>query len=64
MEIIQKTLHNGIAPSEYSRIPHMIDLADFDTNHPNPNRIDRIASEINEYLKRKCKHIDRRRIGD
>ena len=58
MKIIYKTLDNGIAPSEYSRIPHTICLADFDTNHPNTNRIDRIASEINEYLKHKRKNAD------
>ena len=58
MKTIQKTLHTGVAPSEYSRIPHVICLADFNTSHPNPNRIDRIASEINEYLSYKRKHTE------
>ena len=48
---MQKKLHNDINPYGYYHIPHIICLADFNTNHPNPNRIDRIASEINEYLK-------------
>ena len=46
-------LFYGESPEEYSRIPHVICLADFNTNYPNTNRIDRIASEINEYLKHK-----------
>ena len=56
MKITQEILHGGITPAEYSRIPHTICLADFNTSYPNPNRINRIASEINEYLnwKRKC----------
>ena len=59
MKIAQKILHGGlISPDEYSRIPHMVCLADFDTNHPAPNRIDRIASEINEYLRYKRKKTD------
>ena len=55
MEIMQKKLYNGVAPSEYNRVPHVLCLADFDTNHPNPNRIDRIAREVEEYLRRKRK---------
>ena len=58
MKTIQKTLLNGVNHNEYSRIPHTVCLADFDTNHPNTNRIDRIASEINEYLKYKRKNAD------
>lgn len=46
-------LHDGFDPDEYSRISHTICLADFNTNYPNPNRINRIASEINEYVKTK-----------
>ena len=56
--MIQKILHTGIAPSECSRVPHMIYEADFNTNHPVPNRINRLASEINEYLKYKHKNIE------
>lgn len=51
-------LYSEISRGEYSRIYHMVCLADFDTSHPNPNRIDRIASEINEYLKYKNKKED------
>ena len=53
MKAVREMLHSGITPEEYSRIPHMIYLDDFNTNHPSPSRIDRIASEINEYLKYK-----------
>ena len=48
-------LYGGISPVEYSRIQHMIYFDDFNTNHPSSNRVDRIASEINEYLKYKDK---------
>lgn len=48
-------LCGGITPIEYSRIPHTICSADFDTGHPIPNRVNRIASEINEYLNYKNK---------
>ena len=59
MKIERDILHNRlVSPDEYSRIPHMICLADFDTNRPNPNRINRIATEINEYLKYKHKNIE------
>ena len=53
MKVVQKMLHDGFDPDEYSRISHTICLADFNTNYPNPNRINRIASEINEYVKTK-----------
>ena len=36
----------------------MIYLDDFNTNYPNPNRIDRIAREVDEYLKWKHKRED------
>ena len=58
MRTIQKTSNTGIIPSEYSRIPHMVYLTDFNTNHPQPNRIDRIASEIDEYLNWKRKRVE------
>ena len=48
---MQKILRNGFTPVDYSHIPHMICLSDFNTNYPSTNRIDRIAREINEYLK-------------
>lgn len=59
MKTGKEILHNGVAPSEYSRIPHVIYPNDFNTNHPIPNRIDRIASEIDEYMKWKCKYTNR-----
>lgn len=50
----REMLYNGvITPSEYSRIPHIIVEDDFDTNRPSPYRIDRIAREIDGYLKYK-----------
>ena len=56
MRTLQKILYGVVEPTEYSRIPHMIYLSDFNTSYPNRNRIDRIASEINEYLKYKNKN--------
>ena len=40
----------------------MIYLDDFNTNYPNPNRIDRIAREVDEYLKwnHKCEDISKK----
>ena len=58
MKTIHEILHNGTNPDEYSRIPHKICPDDFNTNYPNSNRIDRIASEINEYLKYKRKNTE------
>lgn len=58
MKFVHEILHNGANPNEYSRIPHKICLGDFNTNYPNTNRIDRIASEINEYLKHKRKNTE------
>lgn len=51
-------LYDGVNPAEYSRIPHSVCLDDFNTNYPNSNRINRIASEINEYLKNKHKYAE------
>ena len=51
MESAQEKLCCVISQEEYSRIQHTICLDDFNTNYPNTNRINRIASEINEYLK-------------
>lgn len=39
-----------IDKSEYDRLTYVISEADFNTGCPNPNRIDKIASEINNYL--------------
>lgn len=50
-----KMLHSGVTPIEYPRISHTVCLADFNTSHPCLNRINRIASEINEYLSYKNK---------
>lgn len=51
MKFTHEILRGGVNPNKYSRTSHVICLADFDTSHPNPNRINRIANEINEYLK-------------
>ena len=54
----REMLYNGvITPSEYSRIPHMIVEDDFDTYRPSLYRVDRIAREIDEYLKYKRKAL-------
>lgn len=53
MKAEREILHSRVPLAEYSRISHMIFLADFNTNYPSANRIDRIANEINEYLKYK-----------
>ena len=53
METTQEKLRGVISPEEYPRIQHTICLDDFNTNYPNRNRIDRIANEINKYLKHK-----------
>ena len=58
MKTEQEMLHDGVNPAEYSRIPHSVCLDDFNTNYPNSNRIDRIAGEINEYLKNKRKYAE------
>ena len=60
METAQEMLRGYINPEEYPRIPHTICLDDFNTNYPNTNRIDRIANEINKYLKYKNKNIDKK----
>ena len=58
MKVIEKILHSEITSSEYSRIPHTIYEADFNTSYPSQSRINRIASEISEYLKYKRKNSD------
>jgi hypothetical protein len=57
METTEK-LYKEISPEEYSRIPHVIYLDDFNTNYPASNRVERIAREIDEYIKWKQKHIE------
>ncbi len=52
-----KKLYKEISSEEYSRIPHVIYLDDFNTNYPASNRVERIAREIDEYIKWKQKHI-------
>lgn len=44
-----------ITPDEFPRISHMVTEADFDMEHPDPYRVERIASEIREYLTYKRK---------
>ena len=56
MKTVQKILSRGIDRAECSSIPHTVCLADFDTSCPNTSRIDRIASEINEYMRNKNKY--------
>ena len=63
MKIGTKILYGEVTPTEYSRIPHMVCLADFNTSHPNPNRINRIAGEIDEYLRHKCKNAEVHKRG-
>ena len=56
MENSTKMLYETITPSEYCRIHHVIYSADFNTNYPSSNYIDRIVQEINEYKKWKIKN--------
>ena len=58
MKITGNTLHRGYVSNKQPRIPHMVCPDDFNTNYPNPNRIGRIAREIDEYLRYKHKHMD------
>lgn len=55
---MKKELHNWVYPEEYSRIPHMVYLCDFNTSYPSSSRIDRIASEIDCYLNYKLKNTE------
>ena len=55
MKVEKEMLNGGIKPDEYSHISHVVCSADFNTNYPASNRINRIASEINEYLRYKNK---------
>ena len=57
MKNAEKKLYGSISRDEYSRIPHVIYLDDFNTNYPTSNRVERIAREIDEYIKWKQKHI-------
>ena len=59
MELGKKKSHvRLIKPEEYHHISHVIVPSDFNTNYPNPDRIDRIAREIEEYLKYKEKYAE------
>lgn len=50
------TYKNSITTQdEFNRINCIVVANDFDTSRPNPYRIGRTASEINEYLKYKRK---------
>ena len=55
MKVVREILYKP----ECDHIPHVIYLNDFNTNYPNPNRINRIASEISEYLKCKRKSANK-----
>lgn len=57
MKSVEKKLWGEISRDEYSRIPHVIYLDDFNTNCPISNRVERIVREIDEYIKWKKKHI-------
>lgn len=57
MRSIKEKLHvRLIKPEEYHRISHVIAPSDFNTNYPSPDRVDRIAREIDEYLRYKKKY--------
>ena len=58
MKSVEKKFYGGISPEEYSRIPHVIYSSDFNTNYPTSNLVERIAREIDEYIKWKQKHIE------
>lgn len=58
MKVTREIFNAGISPEECSRISHMVCLADFNTYYPNPNRIERIAREIDEYMNYKKKHVE------
>ena len=50
---------NGfVAPEEFLRTPHIILEGDFSTNYPSQSRINRVACEIDEYLRRKRKYME------
>ena len=49
----------GYTEEELCRIDCTVTLADFDTSHPNPRRIDYVAGDINRYLTRKLKSLGR-----
>lgn len=63
MKDAEKMLRSWISYDEYSNVPHVIYFSDFNTNNPSSNRIDRIASEISECVKRKHKNNEAKR-GD
>lgn len=54
----EKKLYGSISREEYSRIPHVIYVDDFNTNYPVLNRVERIAREIDEYIRWKQKYIE------
>ena len=56
----EKFLSNiAVLPNEYSRIFHFVADADFNTNCPSPYRLERIANEVDRYLKYKRKCIEK-----
>lgn len=59
MKINKKNMCNGfVAPEEFLRTPHIILEGDFSTNYPSQSRINRVACEIDEYLRRKRKYME------
>ena len=58
MKTTREIFNKGLSPEECSRISHMVCLADFNTNYPNPSRIERVAREIDEYMNYKRKHME------
>lgn len=46
----------SISPKEYNRIYYEVTPTDFNTNYPDPYRIDRILKGIKDYLNYKEKH--------
>lgn len=58
MNDCKKLLYDGVMnPYKLPYISHVITYSDFCTDRPNPNRISRIAREIDMFLKYKRKHV-------
>ena len=58
MKTKRDILHSRTTPVVNSQIPHVIHPADFNTSYPDPNHIDRIAREVDEYLNWKRKRAN------
>ena len=58
MKFVQEILSGNGFTTEVIPVPHKVYLDDFSTSHPNSSRVDRIANEVNEYLRYKKKHAE------